>query len=177
MCRDVCPLVLHLLAGELDEWVVDAVARDHIHDLLILFVRAKTLLSLLRVVEEVAHLQSGAFLSSAGLRSRLVRRGILQLAVEVVARVAQILALRLAYDSEAGNVADRGESLPTESEAGHVPQVAELLDFACREPLAQNGKVFLLDAVPVVLDLQEAHAAMLAQNVDLSRTSIDRVFD
>ena len=177
MRRYVCPLVLHLLAGELNEWVVDAVARDNIHDLLILFVRAKTLLSLLGVVEEVAHLQSGAFLSSTGLRSRFVRRSILQLAVEVVARVAKILALRLAYDSEAGNVADRGESLPTESKAGHIPQVAELLDFARREPLAQDGKVFLLDAVTVVLDLQEAHAAMLAQNVDLSRPSIDRVFD
>lgn len=59
--RQISSFVFDFLASEFNHWVVNGVPGDHVHDPLVLFICANRFLSLLRVIEQVTHLQSGSF--------------------------------------------------------------------------------------------------------------------
>ena len=51
------------------------------------------------------------------------------------------------------------------------------MDLASGEAFAEDWEILLFDSVAIVLDLQEAHASILAQYVDLRGPCVDRVFN
>ena len=87
-------------------------------------------------------------------------------AIEKESRVAKLVSLCLTDHSKSRHVANRGESFTTEPEACDLAQIIEPRNLTRGEAFAQDCEVLLLDAVPIVLDLKQAHSTVLAQNAD-----------
>lgn len=66
--RHISAFVFEFFACKLDQRIVNTVAGDDIDNFLVLFIAAKGFSPLLRIIEQVAHLQSRAFLCRARLR-------------------------------------------------------------------------------------------------------------
>ena len=62
MCRNIGTLVFNFLASELNEGIMHTVSGYDVNYFLVFFIGAKTLLTLLRVIEKVSYLQSRALL-------------------------------------------------------------------------------------------------------------------
>jgi hypothetical protein len=80
-----------------------------------------------------------------------------------------VLTSDLGDDGQVGGMRDGGERFASKAERVDRLQVLKLGDLARGESFAEDGKVLVANASPVVLDRQELQAAFLCSDDDALR--------